>query len=225
MGRLTLNILLSFAQFEREIITERVRDKIAAAKKRGKRCGGVPVLGYDLADGKLVVNPKEAKLVRHIMECFLKIGSTTILARQLNEQGHYDEDLDHPQGEGAQRPPLEQAAPIPLAQQPRLPGGGHPQGERLSRRALGHHPPRLVGQGPRHPGEEPLYPRQSYQGQNAGAPEGPDPVRPLPDEHGDHVHPQGRAHVPLLPVRQRLEGRLRGLPGQERGRRRNRSGW
>ena len=89
MGRLTLNILLSFAQFEREIITERVRDKIAAAKKRGKRCGGMPVLGYDLVDGKLVVNPTEAKLVRHVFESFLRIGSTTILARQLNEQGHF----------------------------------------------------------------------------------------------------------------------------------------
>jgi DNA invertase Pin-like site-specific DNA recombinase len=88
MGRLTLNILLSFAQFEREIITERIRDKIAAAKKRGKRCGGVPVLGYDLVEGKLVVNPKEAKLVNHLFESFLRIGSTTILAHQLNEQGH-----------------------------------------------------------------------------------------------------------------------------------------
>ena len=88
MGRLTLNILLSFAQFEREIIAERVRDKIAAAKKKGKRCGGMPVLGYDLVGGKLVVNPKEAKLVNHVFESFLRIGSTTILARQLNEQGH-----------------------------------------------------------------------------------------------------------------------------------------
>ena len=88
MGRLTLNILLSFAQFEREIIAERIRDKIAAAKKKGKRCGGMPVLGYDLVDGKLVVNPTEAKLVRHIFDSFLRIGSPTILAHQLNEQGH-----------------------------------------------------------------------------------------------------------------------------------------
>ncbi len=88
MGRLTLNILLSFAQFEREIITERIRDKIAAAKKKGKRCGGMPLLGYDLVNGKLEVNPAEAKLVRHIFDSFLRIGSPTILARQLNEQGH-----------------------------------------------------------------------------------------------------------------------------------------
>ena len=88
MGRLTLNILLSFAQFEREIIGERIRDKIAAAKKKGKRCGGLPLLGYDIVNGKLEVNPAEAKLVRHVFDSFLRIGSTTILARQLNEQGH-----------------------------------------------------------------------------------------------------------------------------------------
>ena len=88
MGRLTLNILLSFAQFEREIIGERIRDKIAAAKKKGKRCGGLPLLGYNIVNGKLEVNPAEAKLVRHVFDSFLRIGSTTILARQLNEQGH-----------------------------------------------------------------------------------------------------------------------------------------
>ncbi|MGO8753168.1 MAG: recombinase family protein [Thermoguttaceae bacterium] len=88
MGRLTLNILLSFAQFEREIITERVRDKIAAAKKRGKHCGGLPPLGYDLVDGKLVVNPQEAKLVRYIFNGFVKVGSTTLMVSDLNCQGY-----------------------------------------------------------------------------------------------------------------------------------------
>ena len=65
MGRLTLNILLSFAQFEREIISERTRDKMAASKKRGKWVGGRPPLGYDIdrINRKLVINPKEAELV------------------------------------------------------------------------------------------------------------------------------------------------------------------
>jgi len=88
MGRLTLNILLSFAQFEREIIGERIRDKVAAAKRKGKHCGGAPILGYGLADGKLAVNQEEAKLVRRIFERFLRTGSTTLLAQELNEQGH-----------------------------------------------------------------------------------------------------------------------------------------
>lgn len=87
MGRLTLNILLSFAQFEREIISERIRDKVAMAKRRGKQTGGMPVIGYDLVDGKLVINEEEAETVRHIFSRFLQIGSTTRLTKELREQG------------------------------------------------------------------------------------------------------------------------------------------
>ncbi len=90
MGRLTLNILLSFAQFEREIIGERIRDKVAAAKKKGKHTGGMPVLGYDIDRKRcrLVVNKKEADLVLHVFKRFLQLGSATRLAKELNEQGH-----------------------------------------------------------------------------------------------------------------------------------------
>jgi len=90
MGRLTLNILLSFAQFEREIIGERIRDKVAATKRKGKYCGGMPVLGYDVdRDRKrLVVNEEEARLVRHVFARFIQTGSTTLLAQELNAQGH-----------------------------------------------------------------------------------------------------------------------------------------
>jgi len=90
MGRLTLNILLSFAQFEREIIGERIRDKVAAAKRKGKYTGGMPVLGYDVdrAAKRLIVNPQEARLVRHIFKRFTQVGSATLLARELNQQGH-----------------------------------------------------------------------------------------------------------------------------------------
>src|SRR5205807_5801927 len=66
MGRLTLNILLSFAQFEREVTGERIRDKIAASKKKGMWMGGQPPLGYDVKDRKLVVNMQEAETVEHI---------------------------------------------------------------------------------------------------------------------------------------------------------------
>jgi len=90
MGRLTLNILLSFAQFEREIIGERIRDKVAASKRKGKYTGGMPVLGYDVdrLAKKLIVNTKEAQLVRHIFKRFAQIGSATLLAKELNSQGH-----------------------------------------------------------------------------------------------------------------------------------------
>ena len=88
MGRLTLNILLSFAQFEREVTGERIRDKIAASRKKGMWMGGHPPLGYDVVDRKLVVNREEAALVRHIFERFLHAGSATLLMNELNAAGH-----------------------------------------------------------------------------------------------------------------------------------------
>ena len=90
MGRLSLHVLLSFAQYEREIIGERIRDKMAASKRRGKYMGGVPPLGYDVdrEAKKLLVNPKEAKLVRHVFTRFLSLDSVTKLARELNKNSH-----------------------------------------------------------------------------------------------------------------------------------------
>jgi DNA invertase Pin-like site-specific DNA recombinase len=87
MGRLTLNILLSFAQFEREVIGERIRDKVAASRKKGMWMGGHPPLGYRVKDRKLVVHKPEAATLRMIFERFLTIGSATILARALAEEG------------------------------------------------------------------------------------------------------------------------------------------
>jgi len=90
MGRLTLNILLSFAQFEREIISERTRDKMGAAKKKGKWIGGKPPLGYDLdkINHKLIINPQEARLVKEIFELYLEKRSLLSVAMTLNEKGH-----------------------------------------------------------------------------------------------------------------------------------------
>jgi DNA invertase Pin-like site-specific DNA recombinase len=87
MGKLTLSILASFAQFEREVIAERIRDKIAASRRKGIWMGGFVPLGYDAKDRKLVVNKAEAKVVRTIFERFVKFGSVTLLVRQLREEG------------------------------------------------------------------------------------------------------------------------------------------
>ncbi len=87
MGRLTLNILLSFAQFEREVTAERIRDKVAASRMKGMWMGGCPPLGYDVKDRKLMVNPKEADSVRWIFARFVEIGSGTALVRELRERG------------------------------------------------------------------------------------------------------------------------------------------
>ncbi len=87
MGRLTLNILLSFAQFEREVIGERIRDKVAASRKRGIWMGGYVPLGYDVQDRKLVMNDAEAASVRAIFARFIELGSATVLARELRSDG------------------------------------------------------------------------------------------------------------------------------------------
>jgi site-specific DNA recombinase len=87
MGRLTLNILLSFAQFEREVIGERIRDKFAASRKKGMWMGGFVPLGYDVKDRKLVVNEAEAETVRKIFERFTRSGSVTDLVRALRTEG------------------------------------------------------------------------------------------------------------------------------------------
>ena len=87
MGRLTLNILLSFAQFEREVIGERIRDKFAASRRKGMWMGGNVPLGYRVENRKLLIQEDDAATVRMIFERFLSIGSATILARTLNAEG------------------------------------------------------------------------------------------------------------------------------------------
>src|SRR4030095_4467044 len=86
LGRLTLSVLLSFAQFEREVTGERIRDKIAASKKKGMWMGGNAPLGYDADKGALIINPAEAELVRSIFQRFAKIGSATKLVKQLRTE-------------------------------------------------------------------------------------------------------------------------------------------
>lgn len=87
MGRLTLNILLSFAQFEREVIGERIRDKFAASRKRGLWMGGAVPLGYRVLDRKLLVEPREALIVKRIFERFVQVGSNVDIVRELQADG------------------------------------------------------------------------------------------------------------------------------------------
>jgi DNA invertase Pin-like site-specific DNA recombinase len=110
MGRLTLNILLSFAQFEREVIGERIRDKFAASRKKGMWMGGMPPIGYDVVDRKLVVNETEAELVRHIFKRFLQIGSATKLIRELAKKGYRNKSWVTQQGRHRQGGPITKSA-------------------------------------------------------------------------------------------------------------------
>ena len=84
MGRLTLNVLLSFAQFEREVTGERIRDKIAASKRKGMWMGGVVPLGYDVSEHRLVINPAEAETVRAIFQRYLELGCVRLLKAELD---------------------------------------------------------------------------------------------------------------------------------------------
>lgn len=88
MGRLMLNVLLSFAQFEREVITERIRDKVAASKKKGMWMGGVVPLGYDVVNKKLIINESESKVVRLAFEQYLVFRSEISVTEWLNKNGY-----------------------------------------------------------------------------------------------------------------------------------------
>src|SRR5437016_345786 len=87
MGRLTLNVLLSFAQFEREVTSERIRDKIAASKRKGLWVGGIAPLGYATKDRKIVVVEEEAERVRTVFRRYLKLGGLNLLMADLRERG------------------------------------------------------------------------------------------------------------------------------------------
>ena len=87
MGRLTLNVLLSFAQFEREVTGERIRDKIAASKRKGMWMGGLVPLGYEVRDRQLAVVESEAATVRHIFQRYCELGSVRLLKEDLDRDG------------------------------------------------------------------------------------------------------------------------------------------
>src|SRR5258705_5759861 len=87
MGRLTLNVLLSFAQFEREVTGERIRDKLAASKKKGMWMGGNVPLGYDASERTLVINPAEAETVRHIFALYRELGGVRRVKEEADRLG------------------------------------------------------------------------------------------------------------------------------------------
>jgi site-specific DNA recombinase len=101
MGRLTLNVLLSFAQFEREVTGERIRDKIAASKRKGMWMGGRVPLRYDLKDRKLIVNPLEAKQVEEIFRAYLEVGCVRNLRAHLEQRRVLSKVRISPSGQGA----------------------------------------------------------------------------------------------------------------------------
>ena len=163
MGRLTLNMLLSFAQFEREVIGERIRDKVAASRKKGMWMGGWTPLGYEVRDRKLVIHEADAERVRSIFQRFVQLKSATLLARELvvaRATNRYGQLLD----KGVLYRILNNRVYI---------GDAVHKGVVLSRRAPGHHRSQALGSGPRHPQAKPAQAGGQRPGADAGLVEGP----------------------------------------------------
>ena len=139
MGRLTLNVLLSFAQFEREVTGERIRDKIAASKQKGMWMGGVPPLGYGVQDRKLVVIPNEAETVRHIFPPLRRARLGTSVAGRIGGSEDQEQALDEHCGPKLGRQAARPRGAVPDAAEPDLPRRDRAQGPALSRRARADH--------------------------------------------------------------------------------------
>ena len=139
MGRLTLNVLLSFAQFERELSSERVRDKVAASRRKGKWTGGTVPLGYEAKDKKLVVNKAEAETVRYIFTRYLELQSFGKLVEDLDARhqapGHQGQEIQR-------RDTLHLRSPRPLPEEPPLHRRDRTQGQMVPGRARDHRRPK-----------------------------------------------------------------------------------
>lgn len=109
MGRLMLNILLSFAQFEREVTADRIRDKMVASKKKGMWMHGIPPLGYDIKDRRLAINPHEAEVVRLIFRRYLEIGSSIRLVQELAVRGVTGKGWTSQSGRVLKRKPIDKS--------------------------------------------------------------------------------------------------------------------
>ena len=187
MGRLTLNILLSFAQFEREVTAERIRDKVAASRKKGMWMGGVPPFGYRVENRKLVVDEE------HCRACALDLRP---LPRDwvLHGAGARGRRTRHP---NLAREQDRQEIHLSDAQQPHLHRRSGPQGRELSRRTRCHHRPRDMGPRSRHPAGEPPEARRTHPRRHARAAEGA-AVRPRWRRLFANAHPKGGPALPLL---------------------------
>jgi DNA invertase Pin-like site-specific DNA recombinase len=135
MGRLTLNVLLSFAQFEREVAGERIRDKIAASKRKGMWMGGTVPLGYDCRDRKLIVNHAEAAIIRKIYGLYLELGCVTKLKVRLGKKRHQEQDPHQQIGKEVRWGLLLARGTVRTPQESSVPGRDHAPGQFLSRAA------------------------------------------------------------------------------------------
>ena len=147
MGRLTLNVLLSFAQFEREVIGERIRDKIAASKQKGMWMGGIPPLGYRVHDRKLVIVEGEAELVRDIFCGYAALGSVRLLKDEFEARGIKSKSWTSASGRRIGGKPFSRGALYLILQNRTLSRRDRSQGSIPSWRTVANHRATAVGCG------------------------------------------------------------------------------
>ncbi len=217
MGRLTMNMLLSFAQFEREMVSDRTRDKLRAARRKGKFVGGGLILGYDRHPdgGKLVVNESEAERVREIFRLFLEIGTIIGVVEELKRRGwtlkRWITKTGTEYGGGAFDKFSAEAAP----HEPCLRRGSRLRREHLPRRARGDRGPRDVGRRAGDPGR-PQPGGGPHRQAVHGAPRGHPPMLGLRRRHVADLLAAGQPQILVLLVPEGRSERLGFMPDQER---------
>ena len=226
MGRLVLNVLLSFAQFEREIIAERTRDKVAATRRKGKWTGGTPLLGYDLdpRGGRLLINDDEAQRVRALFALYLEHQALLPLVQELERRGWVGKRWQTRKGRTRGGRTVHQDQPVSAVDQRGLCRQGALQGRGPPRRAARPHRRRHLRPRPgavtlpRPNGWPPLHRSLLLLAQGSVA---LCAVR-LRHDAGAH-HPQGQPTIPLLRLLRRPEAWLADLPLQVHPRRPDRA--
>ena len=212
MGRLTLNMLLSFAQFEREVTAERIRDKFAASRRKGMWMGGNPPYGYRVEDRKLVIDEERAEHVRWIFVRFLEVGSATVLAKAVDTRG-----IRTPGGNRIDKKYLYRMLNNRAYIGEAVHKGESYPGEQE------HNRPRDVGQGPRHPAGESAEARRPNPCRDTGAAEGA-AVRTGRRGLLANAYAQGWEALSLLRQPDGAEARRRVVPHRPGAGRRNRGG-
>ena len=216
MGRLTLNILLSFAQFEREVIGERIRDKFAASRRKGMWMGGTPPLGYDVRDRKLVVNEKEAELVRlDLPSASCGLGSATKLAQELRRAGHTTKSWTTQDGKHRPGKPIDKGAIYKILNNRTYLGEAVHKGTHVSRGArrrssIARPGTRCRPSSPRIPSPAASKPRA-----DAGAAEGVDLRARRSSMTPSHTRKAGSLYRYYVSYRRHPTGLL-GMPGAQR---------
>ncbi len=197
MGRLTLNVLLSFAQFEREVAGERIRDKIALSKRRGMWMGGLPPLGYDGIQGKLIINCVEADTVRLIFRRYVEVGSIAQLKDSLDADGIVSKHRRLPDWQGNGRRQSEQRRALSNSAQSHVPRPDRAPRRNLSGRAPGDCSGTPLERGSKAP-ERPKPAASWIRLQSNIGTFGRDDLRRRRHPHDTHLLEKGRATLSLL---------------------------